>query len=99
MSEDKPVPPVRLWWWLEDNMPGLLPVERRFFRAWDSVLHPRAHWYYWRKWRSRPGLGAQVEDCRSEIHTVTAIGDNQDDLTFEDGHKASWMNCCNWPEH
>lgn len=98
MSEDNPVPPVRLWWWLEDHAPGLLAAERRFFRAWDSVLHPRVHWFYWRKWRNRPKVGDRVEDCRGEIHMVTKIDPDGDQLTLEDGSGASWMNCCDWPK-
>lgn len=79
--------------------PGwLLSVERWYWRQWHKIRYPRACWYDWRKWRSRPVVGQQVEDCRGEIHTVVRLGTTPDDLIFEDGHSASWMSCCDWPE-
>lgn len=95
--DEKINPIVRLWWLAEDKVPGLLPVERRFWRAVWAVKYPRAKLAGWRKWHNRPRIGDAVRDCRDEIHTVVRFGDTEDRLIFEDGHAASWMNCCDHP--
>jgi hypothetical protein len=92
--DEKVNPIVRLWWAAEDKIPGLLPVERRFFRAMYAVRHPRYSFSMWRKWRDRPRIGDSVRDCGRKIHVVTGFGDTEDDLIFEDGSRASWMSCC-----
>jgi hypothetical protein len=94
VSEDHPLPPVRLWWWLEDNIPGLLPAERVFFRAYHSVSHPAATFYDVRHRLQRPRIGGLVRDCRNQVHTVTGFGDVKDDLILDDGYRCSWTHCC-----
>ena len=91
--EEAPNLPVYLWWLAEDRAPGLLAAERRFWRIINLITYPPAR-EDWRKWRNRPKIGDQVQDCRNEIHTVAAFGATEDDLVFEDGHAASWMHCC-----
>ncbi len=86
--------PVYLWWLAKAGVPGLLAVERRFWRLANITRHPCEAWAGWRKWRDRPRIGEQVRDCRGEIHTVAGFGDSKDDLILEDGLRCSWMNCC-----
>jgi hypothetical protein len=76
----------------------MLLVERRIWRLWHIVRYPRIYWYDHRKWRSRPKPGDVVVDCRGLNVTVERYGETQDDLIFTDGHSASWMHCCGWPE-
>jgi hypothetical protein len=86
--------PVRLWWAAEYNMPGFLAAERRFWRAVHAVTEPRAELAYWRKRLARPGIGGRVIDCRGQVHIVVAFNGDRDSLILEDGHRCSWMNCC-----
>lgn len=79
---------VRLWWLAERKVPGFLPAERRFWLLAYRARHPLVAWAGWRKWRSRPGIGDRVRDCRGVICVVAGYGDT------EDGRSASWMNCC-----
>ena len=51
MSEEHPVLPVRIWWWMEDNVPGLLKSEQVFFHCCWSVRHPVTRY---RDWREKP---------------------------------------------
>lgn len=63
-------------------------------RRW--LRHP-AESYYWRqKARHAPRAGDLVVDCRGKTLRVTAV--DGDDLTLEDGARASWMHCCGYPE-
>lgn len=63
-------------------------------------------WYEWRAQRVHrksmldkfgyiPGVGDYVEDCRLEVHLITAVDhDDPDTVTFEDGFTCSLWNCC-----
>jgi hypothetical protein len=69
-------------------------LQRPFWRvAWIA-----RNWDTWRydrqKWAKRPKIGDRVRDCRGEIHTVVSFRGHPDQLTLEDGHGCSWMNCC-----
>ena len=75
---------------LEDRWPVLVTV----WRVLDHIKYPGWYARRWLKWKRRPAIGDQVEDCAYKIRTVVAFGDSEDDLEFEDGSRASWMHCC-----
>lgn len=79
--------------------PRVLAAERWFWRQWRMIRYPRLYTRDWWKWHKRPAIGDQVEDCRGEVHRVTAFGKTQDDLILDDGTSVSWMSCCDEVRH
>jgi hypothetical protein len=63
-------------------------------RRW--LRHPADSYRWHRKRMSAPEPGSLVTDCRGKTLRVTAV--DGDDLTLEDGTRASWMHCCSYPE-
>jgi hypothetical protein len=53
VSEERPVLPVRLWWWLEDHLPGLLWTEQRAVHWTWAARHPAAKYRDVREQRRR----------------------------------------------
>lgn len=88
-------------YYLEVETKWFLPAERIFFRSWYSIRHPRQAWFDIKRRLQRPKIGEWVVDCRYEYHQVKGYLDSgwyRDTLLFEDGHSASWINCCELPE-
>lgn len=81
----------------ENRHRAFLATERTFWRMLDIFRHPRTNYFYWKKWQDRPAIGEYIEDCRGKTLKVVALGETEDDLTLEDGTRASWMNCCHRP--
>lgn len=64
-----------------------------WLRAW--LRHPVDSFGWTWKAVHVPQPGDRVTDCRGLTLVVTAVdGDN---LTLEDGTRASWMHCCHYP--
>jgi hypothetical protein len=63
-------------------------------RGW--LYHPVYNFYWYLKAHHAPQPGDLIVDCRGLTLRVTAADD--DVLILEDGTRASWMHCCDWPE-
>jgi hypothetical protein len=63
-------------------------------RSW--LRHPVSKYWWYYKAHHAPQPGDLITDCRNLTLRVTAA--DGDDLVLEDGTRASWMHCCNWPE-
>ena len=74
----------------------LLKTRRMFWTAIYTMRHPIDSFMRQWKWHNRPNVGDAVIDCRNQYHLVTDI--DGDDLTLDDGSKASWMHCCDRPQ-
>lgn len=72
-----------MWWFTQ-----------RWWTLRNWIRFPRERFRDEVHWRTRPTLGDKIIDCRNEIHTVTRFAWSEDDLILDDGHAASWMNCC-----